>query len=250
LRINGIEIKRFTVFYRCEGVERIVDALKNIEKAVVDEYVIERLSKEIFKNVEKGSFGFNLDVRMRYKDLVLDFEKPIKVHVKCKIVEEPDYLAVSTTPNTIRVIADLKRDPDFIRCICEELAEHIPKALGLKNAIEFFDLDVVKEKFDEKINEIGCNVKHIADILRDFVEYVLKDFEDRIVICRDCRVLKHLTRFKGVILVTDCPILLDKIVERVRLSKLSGRELRRIGLDKSSVIKPEDFALHMLRVVA
>ncbi len=251
LKVNGFEIRRFTVFYRCDGVERIVEVLKNIESAVVDDKVIEEMAKRILKNLDrnKTSFNFDLNVRMRYKDAVLEFDDPVRIYVKCKVVEEPDYIAVSATPNTVRVLADFKREESFVRDVCKEIARHIPRALGLKNAVEFVDLDTVRTLFNEKINEISLNVGSIVDILRDFTEIVLKDFEDRIVIGRGCELLRYLNKLKCVVFVIDCPFLLDKIVERVKLGRLSGKELRRLRIERSSVIRSEEFILHMLKVI-
>ena len=241
--MNGIEIGRFTVFYKCEGVEKIIDVLKNVENAVVDDCVIDEMSEAIM-NAKSENFKFNLKVRMRYGDFILEFEDPVVIHIR--IVEKPDYIAISTTPYNVRVVAEFKMDD--IRRICEEIARHIPKALNLKNAVDFIDIDEVRRIFNEKIDKIGLS-GDIVSILRDFTELVLKDFEDRIVICRDCSILRNLQRFRCVVFVIECPTLLDRIVERVRLGRLSGRELRRIGIDRSSVIKPKDFVLHMLKVI-
>ena len=90
----------------------------------------------------------------------------------------------------------------------------------------------------------------MVDIIEDFVKFVLKDCERRTVIARDCRVLKYLRRFERIVFVIDCPSAFDKVLERVTLSNLSVREIRKRGFSREDVIKPDEIEVYVAKVVA
>ena len=247
MKLNGIKLGRFTVFYKCRGVERIVEALKSLEDATVDETVINEIADRIARNIEKGSFNFDVEVRLKFKDLTIEFDEKVKVFVKCKIVENPDYLAISTAPNIVRVVADVNYDS--VRKLSEGIANHLKIALNVRNAIDFLDLDAVNVIFKREVDKIKKELS-MVDIIEDFVKFVLKDCERRTVIARDCRVLKYLRRFERIVFVIDCPSAFDKVLERVTLSNLSVREIRKRGFSREDVIKPDEIEVYVAKVVA
>ncbi|ADB58760.1 hypothetical protein [Archaeoglobus profundus] len=249
MKVNGVKLGKFTVFYRCRGVEMIVEALKSMENAIVDETIVDEIADRIAENIDKGSFDFDVRVRLKFKDSTIDFDEKVRVFVKCKIVENPDYLAISTAPNVVRVVADVRNDYDFIRKLSESIADHLKVALNFKNAVEFFDLDVVSEAFKYRIDQMREELS-MVDIIEDFVKFVLKDLERRTVIARDCRALEYLRRFERIVFVVDCPSAFDKILERVMLSNLSGRELKKRGLSREDVIKPNEIEVYVAKVIA
>ncbi len=224
-----IELKRVTVFYRCENVEKVISALKNLEKAEVCE--------EVLKSIEREGY-FEVDAILRYGDVKIKLGK-VKVFVK--FVRNRDYFAVSSAPGILRVVADENLDDLSFR-----IAEHLKDCLNIKNAVDFFDPDAVYGFFKGRLfrDRIG-----ISEIIEDFVKVTLKDFEDRTVIAKDCGILRYLGRFKSVVIVTDCPLLLDEIIKRVKLAGLSGRELRRLGYRKEDVIKPDEVEIYLGRVI-
>ncbi len=244
MKVNEIEFRRYTVFYRCIGVEKIVEALKNLESAKVDDRTIEEIAEKVLENIGRKEFDFDLNVTLRLNDLKFEFEK-IKFYFRS--VENPDYLAISTSPKRIRVVANLRDDYDFILNLSEKVSEHIKTSLNIKNAYEFIDIDRVRYFFNEKIS-CFLGFKFI-DIVKDFIDIALKDFEDRIIIAKSCDALKYLKRFREIVFILNCPIMLDEILKRTELSKMSGRELRKLGYSKDDVIKPEEIVFYMLKVI-
>ncbi|WP_457550548.1 hypothetical protein [Archaeoglobus sp.] len=247
MRVNGIKLGRFTVFYKCKGVEKIVEALKNLEDAEIDEAVINKIADSITKNIEKYSFDFDVEVRLKFKDLTIEFDEKVRVFVKCKIVENPDYLAISTTPNVVRVVADVNYDS--VGKLSESIANHLKVALDVKNAVDFIDLDAVNGIFKREIDRMK-NELSMVDIVEDFVKFVLKNCEKKTVIARDCNALRYLRRFGRIVFVIDCPSAFDKILERVTLSNLSIREIRKRGFSREDVIRSDEIELHVAKVVA
>ncbi len=247
MRINSVKLGRFTVFYRCEGVEKVVEALKNLEDADVDEAVVEEIADSITRNIERSSFNFDVGVKLKFKDLTIEFDEKVRVFVKCKIVENPNYLAISTAPNVVRVVADVNYDS--VKKLSESIANHLKIALCVRNAIDFIDLNAVNDIFEREIDRMK-NELSMVGIIEDFVKFVLKDCERRTVIARDCGVLKYLRRFERIVFVIDCPSAFDKILERVTLSNLSVREIRRRGFSREDVIKPEEIEVYVAKVVA
>lgn len=243
MKVNGLEFKRFTVFYRCKGVEKLVNALKNLEKASVDQKTIDLLAEKILDSFGRR-FSFELKVVLDYNGFKFEFEN---VRFNFKVVDNPDYFAVSTSPKNVNVVANLKRDYNFVINLVRKISDHLKESLNIKNFQEFFDYEAVRNVFNERIATFS--EFKLVEIIRDFVEVVLKDYEDRMIIARSCDALKYLRRFRGIVFVTNCPSLLDEILKRIELSKLSGRELRKIGYSKEDVINPEEIAIHMLKVI-
>ncbi len=244
MKVNGIEFRRYTVFYRCKGVDRIVEALKNLENAEVDEETVKEIKERILENVGRNSFIFKLRVKLRLDAFKFEFDP---LEFRFRSVENPNYLAIGTSHGVVRVVANLKEDEVYVSKLSEKVGDHLKEAIGVKNAYEFLDVDGVRKLFSEKIDDLS-NFK-FADIFRDFVDVVLRDFESRMVVARNCQALKYLRRFKEIVFVLNCPNAFDEILKRIELSQLGGRELRRRGYTKEDVIKPEEIAIHTLKVI-
>ncbi len=242
MKVNGMEFRRFTVFYRCKGVDRLVEALKNLENAEVDEKTVKDIEEKILENMGRRAFSFKLRINLKLNSFKFEFDP---LEFRFRSVENPNYLAIGMSHRVVRVVANLKEA--YISKLSEKVADHLKEALGVKNVYEFVDVDSVRKLFSENIESLS-NFR-FADIFRDFVDVVLKDFESRIVVARDCQVLKYLRRFKGIVFVLNCPNAFDEILKRIELSQLGGRELRKMGYTKEDVIKPEEIAIHTLRVI-